>query len=143
VKNKFWLDIILAIIIIVLLAVLILVPAKNNQTQKVEDIQIISPKPNEEITSPLKITGIVNGNGWSGFEGQVGTVSIADAQDRGVAIAKGVLNATTDWTKLPTDFEVVFNFKPFIGKGFLRFKNENPSGDPSKDKTFDLPVIFK
>ena len=29
----------------------------------------------------LKITGYVNGNGWSGFEGQVGHVELLDAKE--------------------------------------------------------------
>ncbi len=105
-------------------------------------IEIFSPKVNETILSPLKITGVVNGNGWSGFEGQVGTVRLLD--NGGNELAKGVLKATTEWTQLPTQFETTITFTATSGSlGSLVFKNENASGDPVRDKTFTLPVTFK
>lgn len=149
-KKLIWILIILAIIIVVLVgfSMLPIKPAKNNQMQKIEGIQITSPKPNEEISSPIKITGTVNGNGWSGFEGQVGSVSL---EQKGpaptnfvVLLGQAPLKATTEWTTLPTNFEADLSFtitKP--GLANLVFHNENPSGDPAKDETFYLPVKLK
>jgi hypothetical protein len=135
--------VILGIIIILLLGALTFLPAKRSSQQNppvvTKGIQIISPKPNEEIFSPLKITGVVNGNGWSGFEGQVGNVRLLDGA--GKELALGILTATTEWMKLPTNFETTLNFTVNNkGQATLVFHNENSSGDPAKDKTFSLPV---
>ncbi len=105
------------------------------------DIEIFSPKPNEVVSSPLKITGIVRGNGWAGFEGQVGVVHVFDRT--GKELTKTALKATTDWTALPTNFEADVNFTFSDPYGYLIFQNENPSGDSARDKTFMVPVIFK
>ena len=147
-KKQIWLIIIFAIIIIVLAGVLLLPnnkPANNNQQKNpvvVEGIQISFPKENGTISSPLKIIGTVNGAGWAGFEGQVGTVELLD--NKGNKIASSILKATTDWTKPPVSFEsdLVFQTK-ITGNATLLFSNENPSGIPDKDKKFGLPVIVK
>ena len=150
-KKETWVLVILAIIIIILVAVLLwpVNMAKNNNKQiqpvvqqKVEGIQIISPKQNEEISSPIKITGSVNAGGWGGFEGQVGTVQLLDY--KGNKIASGVLKATTDWTKPPVSFESALTFQSkTTGPMTLLFSNENPSGMPDKDKKFGLPIVIK
>ncbi len=151
-KKQIWIVVILAIIIIVLTVLLVLPtkPKSNNQTDNqvsnqvnvVEGIQVIYPKANDEVSSLLKISGVVTGNGWAGFEGQVGTVKLLD--NNGNQLASGVLTATTEWTSLPTVFETKLNFTSASGQsGSLVFKNENPSGDPTKDKTFTLPINFK
>jgi len=139
-----WLLAILGAIMIILLCILFFVPAKKttqNPPVAVDGIEVISPKANEKVSSPIKIAGVVNGNGWAGFEGQVGTVMFI-AKD--IELGKGVLTTTSDWTRPPISFETVLNFSEIIGptpvSGVLFFHNENPSGDPAKDKTFSLPV---
>jgi hypothetical protein len=142
---------VLGLIFIILLSILLFVPAKqtqapqpvqNNPMPTVEGLQVNSPKASEEVSSPIKITGVVTGNGWSGFEGQVGTVKLVDANNK--ELATGVLTATTEWTTLPINFETTLNFTT-IGTtaGTLVFRNENPSGDPARDKTFSLPINLK
>ncbi len=155
-KKEIWLLAVLGIIFIILLGILFLVPAKapttsqqnnsqqNSQTQNqaVEGIKIDSPKDGGWVVSPLKITGSVNGGGWAGFEGQVGTVQLSD--NKGKKIADGVLKATTDWTKFPTQFETTLTFTTdYKGSATLFFSNENPSGLPEKNKNLGLPVIIK
>jgi len=138
--NKYiWLVAILVIIIVALVGIFILWPTKNpvNAPVAQEGIQITSPKANEEISSPLKITGVTSG--WNGFEGQVGTVKLLDYN--GNQLASGILTATTDWMVPPTSFETTLNFTAAnSGPGTLVFNNENPSGLPEYDKTFTLPV---
>ena len=76
-KKEIILVIVLGIIMIVL-AGLLFWPTKqltnNNQPQNTEGIHMTSPSLDQEVFSPLKISGYINGNGWTGFEGQVGTV---------------------------------------------------------------------
>ena len=151
-KKETWLLIVLAIIIIILTAFLLWPANKNNiqptqqnqtlQKQTVEGILVTAPQSNSQISSPITITGSVNNGGWAGFEGQVGTVQLLDI--KGNKIGDGVLKATTDWTKTPVQFEstIIFQSK-FKGAATLLFSNENPSGDPSKDEKFGLPVVIK
>lgn len=151
-KKYILIVVLLAIIIVVLIGVLLWPnskPVNNNQQQtqttqqqKTEGIQVDIPNANQEISSPLKITGSVNGGGWSGFEGQVGTVQLLDI--KGNKIAEGVLKATTDWTKPPVQFKSTITFQSKIkGPATLLFSNENPSGSPDKDKKFGLSVVIK
>src|SRR3989344_7179215 len=106
-----------------------------------EGIQVNFPNPNEFISSPLRIEGIVNGNGWTGFEGQVGTVRLLDSD--GNQLSLGILTAITEWTTLPTSFETELSFTPGIGFGTLVFHNENASGELLRNKVFTLPIRFK
>lgn len=102
-------------------------------------ISVISPQPNESVSSPLKVIGSVNGNGWAGFEGQVGTVSLVG--EDGQTLAQGFIAATSEWTKLPTTFSAELNYiSSKDQKATLIFKNENASGLPEKDREFRLPV---
>lgn len=103
------------------------------------DIEIFNPKPNAVIASPLAISGIVRGNGWSGFEGQVGTVRLLDAA--GKELAATYLPATGDWMTLPVPFATSLTFaSDQAQEGKLVFRNENASGDAVRDKTFVVPV---
>ena len=146
-KKIFLILIVLALVIIILLGFLFWpknnqpINQDNNMPEVKQGITISLPKVNDIISSPLKIVGTVIGYGWTGFEGQVGTVTLYDGGDN--ELAKGVLKATTEWTALPTNFEVTLEFNTGFSGGSLVFQNENPSGDPDKDKTFMLPVKFK
>ncbi len=140
-NKNIWLVVLLTIIIIALVGIFILWPVKTPVSAPVgiEGLQIISPTANAEISSPLKITGGVSGNGWAGFEGQVGTVRLLDASNNELAL--GILTATTDWMQPIVNFETTLEFQSDTAQaGNLVFHNENPSGDPVRDRTFTLPV---
>jgi len=143
-KQGVWLLGVLGFIMVALIAILIFVPGKTNAPNpatNTEGIKINSLQVNSEISSPLKITGTISGNGWVGFEGQVGVVKLLDSNEK--LIAMGIMTATTEWTTLPTNFETTLNFAtPNTENGTLVFKNENASGLPEKDKTFSLPIKF-
>ena len=144
--------ILLAVIIIALTMVLFFMPAKNNKIvlAPTTGIVITSPKPNAEVSFPINITGYINGNGWSGFEGQVGNVELRQGN---VIMAKTFLPATTEWTSLPTYFEATIleattdcrsgTDCTILGPKELVFHNENASGDPARDKMFILPIVLK
>jgi len=145
-KKEIWLIIILALVIVSLFGLLMFpVKAPGNPTPSPEakGINITSPKPNEEVSSPLKITGYVNGNGWSGFEGQVGTVKLLDSKEQQLGQI-AILSAVTDWMKFPVNFETYLQFSSDKDQdGKLVFSNENPSGLPDRDREFVLPVKIK
>lgn len=102
-------------------------------------IKVNSIQPYQLISSPLLITGTVTGNGWTGFEGQVGTVKLQDST--GKELALGILTATGNWMQLPTNFETSLNFVSLKeDNGYLVFHNENASGELERDKTYTIPV---
>jgi hypothetical protein len=151
-NKQIWILIFLAVIIIVLLTFFIFMPKPIERPPTQSPIEVFNPQPNEEVSSPLMISGIVGGGGWAGFEGQVGTVSLVfvgngDSASK-TTMASAPLTAITDWTKLPTSFSVTLPYVLLNDKGAsanaeIIFKNENPSGDPAKDKTFILPIKIK
>jgi len=143
-QKGVWLLAILGLIMVILVGILIFVPAKKSnkliELNAVKGIEINSVKINEEISSPLKIIGIVNGDGWGGFEGQVGTVKLLDANGQQLG-QTAILTATTDWMTSPVNFQTYLQFlSDKDQEGTLVFKNENPSDMRDKDKTFSLPV---
>jgi len=114
----------------------VLAPVTTIQTGLV----VNTPKPNDLISSPLIITGFVNGDGWIGFEGQVGVVSLYDSAEKLLAVKP--LVAVTDWMTSTINFAVDLEFDATTGSGKLIFRNENPSGMPERDRQFVLPVKF-
>lgn len=144
-KKEYILVIFLAVVIVVLLGVLAFFPAKKVVIAPTTGIIVTSPKPNEEVNFPVEISGYVDGkDGWVGFEGQVGTVRLISKE--GVEVSSAPLTATTDWMKFPTKFRIIFDFAENVGyipEGTLVFKNENPSGEPSRERTFSLPITIK
>lgn len=134
-------SLIIAIIALIIGAFVLLWPKKPVTPPLIVEsgIEVFLPKLNEEISSPLEIIGTVNGNGWVGFEGQVGTVKLLDSE--GKELASGVLKATTEWTQLPVRFEATLNFIYLnMDAGRLVFNNENPSGLSENNREFVLPV---
>lgn len=97
-------------------------------------------KAGDVVSSPLQIAGYVNGEGWYGFEGQVGTASIYDSDNNLLDIKP--LTATTDWMTSTVRFEVNLEFFTTSTSGTIVFKNENASGEIERDKTVVLPVQF-
>jgi hypothetical protein len=132
---------VLSTIILILLGILIFVPSPKSQTVDIDGLKI-NLRDNQEISSPLEITGMVSGNGWIGFEGQVGTVKLLNSN--GEQLALGILTAQGDWmTSLPINFKTTLNFAtPKTENGTLVFRNENPSGLEENNREFILPIKF-
>jgi hypothetical protein len=132
---------VLSTIIVILLCILIFVPQKTKITIT-EGLQV-NLVSGQEISSPLKITGVANINGWAGFEGQVGTVKLLDQSGKQLG-QTAILTATTNWMEPPVDFEANLFFVSNVDQpGTLVFHNENPSGDSTRDKIFTIPVKIK
>ncbi len=135
--------VILTLVLVVCVAGLVILTkyiSKPADVQKPKaGLVVIFPIENQEIVSPLKVTGYVNGDGWVGFEGQVGTVRLVV---EAVTLAQAPLTAKGDWmTSSPINFEASLEFQAIGDKnGWLVFANENPSGLPENDREFTLPV---
>ena len=109
----------------------------NPKTFK-DKVQVISPKPNTIITSPVKISGSVSGT-WF-FEGQV--ISRIIDED-GTVLGQGPLVATDDWmTVQSVGFSGIIPFDVPSGKtGFVIIEADNPSGS-ANPPSFKIPVSF-
>lgn len=134
--------IIFSLITLAVLAGVFLVLKNPAEAPQNLGISVYNIKSGDEISSPLKIIGNTNGNGWNGFEGQVGVVKLFDENNNQLGFA--ILTATEDWMQPSIDFEANLVFTAGkSGPGKLVFYNENPSGDPARDKTFELPVMIR
>lgn len=102
-------------------------------------IQVNAPVSGATISSPLVVTGKARGTWY--FEASF-PVKLLDAT--GNVIAEAPAQAQGEWmTNDFVPFKVVLTFKsaPFVD-GSLVLKNDNPSGDPAKDKQIIIPVKF-
>lgn len=105
-----------------------------------EGILIESPKENEKIKSPLKISGQARGD-WF-FEGQF-TAEVYDKNENLLGI--GILTAKGDWMTenfVPFEGELEFS-QPKTQNGKLRFLSANPSGLAENQKIFEIPIQFE
>ncbi len=103
-------------------------------------ISVASPSANEIVSSPVSISGTAKA-GWGIFEGQAGTVNLYDGNGNGLGMA--VLKVSGDWTQPEVQFTASLNFSSSESwGGKLVFKNDNPSGDPTRDKTYEVDVKF-
>ncbi len=103
------------------------------------DVILTSIKANDIISSPLTIEGQARG-GWF-FEASF-PVQLVDAG--GNVLAQIPLQATEDrMTENYVHFKSEMTFSPGTNTaGKLVFHNDNPSGLPQNDKSFEVPVRF-
>ncbi|NQV92888.1 hypothetical protein HQ403_00105 [Candidatus Kaiserbacteria bacterium] len=113
----------------------------GNELGKQDIIRIFSPRPGEEITSPLVITGEARGT-WF-FEASF-PVILTDWD--GKIIAEHYATTEGEWmTEAFVPFTSTIEFKnPSYGKrGMLILKKDNPSDIPEFDNALEVPVLFK
>lgn len=109
------------------------------QKTAVSDANVFSPKAEEIIKSPLKISGEARGT-WF-FEGSFPVFLIGED---GKTIARGVVRAQKDWMTedfVPFIEELEFD-TPEVATGKLIFKKDNPSDLREYDKSMSIPVGF-
>lgn len=104
------------------------------------EVQVTEPQENDLVTSPLTVKGIARGNWY--FEASF-PVKLLDAH--GTVLSQAPAQAQSDW--------MTANFVPFTATlafsgsttstGTLVLKNDNPSGDPVRDKEVRIPVRFR
>jgi len=104
-----------------------------------DTILVNQPVPGSRITSPITIMGEARGNWY--FEASA-PVELKDSS--GTVIAHGVIEAQGEWmTTSFVPFKGVLTFSaPITPTGTLILKNDNPSGDPKKQKILEIPVRF-
>lgn len=145
----------LFIIIIIGVAVLIFVPGINiakappasnvsgdaaNTNMLSDMIVVTSPTANGTVGSPLTIVGMARGSWY--FEA---SAPVALLDQNGSVIAQGTIQAQADWMTsefVPFRGSLTFDPQPAGSVGTLVLTNDNPSGDPTKQFTLDVPVKF-
>ncbi|HZJ40740.1 MAG TPA: Gmad2 immunoglobulin-like domain-containing protein [Candidatus Saccharimonadales bacterium] len=114
----------------------------GNELEKVDLINLETPRPNEKISSPLTIKGQARGS-WF-FEASF-PVFLTDWD--GKIIAQGVATAKSDWmTTEFVSFEATLAFTTdenvYSDQGSLILKKDNPSGLSENDDALEVPVII-
>lgn len=107
--------------------------------QSQTEINVASPKPNDNVSSPIEVVGQARGSWY--FEASF-PVKLVDSQ--GQEIAFGIAQAQDDW--------MTENFVPFIAKiefavqektsANLILQKDNPSGLLENDQQIVIPVIL-
>lgn len=106
---------------------------------KQEKIRIFSPRPNEAISSPLKVSGEARGM-WF-FEASF-PIFIED--DEGRVLGRGIASAQGDWMTedfVPFEAEIVFETGG-VKSGVLILERDNPSGLAENADEVRMPVLF-
>jgi hypothetical protein len=105
-----------------------------------DQIVLLSPKSGDTISSPVTIKGEARGTWY--FEASFPIVIV---NWDGLIIGEGIAQAQSDWmTEDFVPFEAVVNFETpsYSDRGAIILKNDNPSGDPARDKAIEVPIRF-
>ncbi|KKT96360.1 MAG: hypothetical protein UW98_C0046G0006 [Parcubacteria group bacterium GW2011_GWC2_45_15] len=111
----------------------------GNELEKQDLINLVFPRPNQKISSPLTISGRARGS-WF-FEASF-PVKLTDAS--GQIISQGLAVAQGNWmTPDFVDFTAELIFGPVIAStGRLILVKDNPSALPENDDQLIVPVSF-
>jgi hypothetical protein len=111
----------------------------GNELDKNDLIRISSPRPNETVLSPLKITGEARGFWFN--EGEF-PVKIYD--ENGKQLGVGSAHNKSDWmTDDFVPFEATITYTlPDTEKGTLILEKDNPSDIKANDDSLKVPVVF-
>jgi hypothetical protein len=119
-------------------------PADNTSIEEtaktVPPLTITEPKSGVKVSSPLKIRGTVP-PGWM-FEG-VFPIKLVDANRNLIVQGQATEEVPGSWqSNTPSYFTTTLSFTTSAKSGFIILENDNPSGYPSKAKTYESPVSF-
>jgi hypothetical protein len=110
----------------------------GNELEKMDLITIENPRPNQKVTSPLKITGKARGT-WF-FEANF-PVRLLD--ENGKKLAESHATSNGEWmTEDFVAYESELEFKTEAKKGKLILEKSNPSGLVENEDRLEVPVIF-
>ncbi len=108
------------------------------------DLVSISIKPGDAVNEGEVITGSLKGNYF--FEANARGMLLDKDKN---SMTQFPITATSDWMmEGAVDFKMTVSYvvddAPITkGPGYLRIANDNPSGDPIRDKFIDIPVNFQ
>ena len=113
----------------------------TNGEDKSNLIRITDPRPNQEITSPLIVTGEARGTWY--FEA---TFPIVVVDWDGLIIGEGYAEAQSNWMTedfVPFRGTVTFKTPSYKNYGTLILQKSNPSGLPEHDDALEIPILFR
>lgn len=100
----------------------------------------LTPEPGSHVKSSVNISVLIDNTNtdcapWVVFEGQAGTVSLYNENDK--LLDTGVLTTTSDWTTgFPVTYSASLSNFVYTGRVKLVFTEENPSGQGHPKKSF-------
>ena len=103
-------------------------------------ISVDRPTRGQTVTSPLVVTGSARGTWY--FEASF-PIELRNASGQVIAQSHG--EAQSDWMTedfVPFRGTLTFPAQPAGSTGTLILRNDNPSGDPARDKSVSIPVRF-
>ncbi|MFC1622391.1 Gmad2 immunoglobulin-like domain-containing protein [Patescibacteria group bacterium] len=113
----------------------------GNELEKVDLIQIDTPRPNEKITSPLLVSG--QARGYWFFEGDF-PIKLLDANEN--LITQSIASVQGDASWMTEDFVSFTAQLEFIGSstenGWLILEKDNPSGLLENADELRVPIKF-
>lgn len=111
----------------------------GNEQEKIDLIQVESPRPNTEISSPVIIRGKARGT-WF-FEASF-PIKLVD--DQGKVVGNAIATAQGEWmTEDFVPFSTSMTFTtPESKKGKLILEKDNPSGLAENDDFLEIPISF-
>lgn len=147
--KKIWYALAVLVVTLAAGAVLIILPGKTQAPTQSGSQATTTPagiddliSVNAPVVSPsrLTVTGQARGNWY--FEASF-PLELLDAS--GAPIAQGPAQASGDW--MTTDFvpfsaTLTYPAQPAGSHGTLVLKNDNPSGDPAKERSVSIPIVF-
>jgi hypothetical protein len=104
------------------------------------DLIEVAVAPGQEVTNPLALSGRARGYWY--FEASF-PVRLVDQS--GAVLAEVPAQAIGDWmTEDFVPFTVTLSYaaQPSGSQGFLILRNDNPSGEPERDRSVTIPVTF-
>ena len=111
----------------------------GNELEKTDLILLSTPRPNQVVSSPLRIEG--QAPGFWFFEGDF-PVKIFD--DQGEVLGVGFVTAQGEWMTeefVPFEGRLVFD-PPTTARGMLILEKDNPSDNRGLDDALEVPVKF-
>jgi hypothetical protein len=99
------------------------------------------PRPNQKVQSPIHLSGRARGT-WF-FEA---SFPILIVDEKGNTISQGQAQAKGDWMTtdfVPFEANLEYSLGTTTGVSTLILKKDNPSGDPEKDESIQVPIILQ
>jgi len=119
-----------------------MVPQSSDDATTTSDMPtVFSPADGQTVASPIHVNGKVSGN-WF-FEGSF-PVELIDAN--GDVIATSTAQTSGDWaTTSVIDFSATLYYAKATTteRALIMLKNDDPSGDPARDRESFIQVILK
>ena len=141
---------VLVIVAIIILAGGWLLVSTQKQVSQVEQhmtwhnatsdmITVSSPQPGQTVGTQFNATGAARGTWY--FEA---SFPVAVLDKNGTQLAQKPAQALSNWmTNDFVQFNVALDVGNYSGPATLVLKKDNPSGDPAKERSVEIPIVIQ